>query len=467
MRSPSGDLLVGAGLLLFGFGAGTLSQGALLGVAACALGAAGALWGVRLRSREAARTLQFLRRLAEAVGKVGERSFTRPVAEGIAAEIDAVAAAAAARSDALVERHTDYLRALDVFEALLRALYAPALVVDAAGVVQRVNPAATEHFQITEEEAKGRPFLQVVRDDRIEDELLAALREGRESRFETDSFTAKGITRFSVRIYPVTAGGKGRCEGAVILLFDVTRMRHLEKVRSEFVANVSHELRTPITSIKGFIETLLEEEVPPETQERFLRILKQEADRLDSLLRDLLELSFLESDRSPLRRESTHLARLTANVLQALEPQASQKRIAIRVDIPRDLPQIPVNPAMIEQALINLVDNAIKYSPEGADVHIEARRVANDFVEVAVADNGPGIPSEHLSRIFERFYRVDKARSRSVGGTGLGLSIVRHIVERHGGSVRAESRLGKGSRFIVTLPLVTEEVSPASWDKRL
>lgn len=467
MRNPASRLFLGGGALVLGLGLGSLAAGVPLGALGAALGAGIAAYGGWLCRREEARARLFLHRLEQAAEWIGDRRFARPIADKIAPELDRIAAAMASRSDALVGRLTDLLRALDVFEALLRALYAPTLVVDAEGVVQRVNPAVTEHFEISEETAEGRPFLQVVRDDQIEAELLSALREQREARFEADSFTAKGLTRFSVRIYPVTAGSGGKCEGAVVLLFDVTRMRHLERVRSEFVANVSHELRTPITSIKGFIETLLEEELPPETQERFLHILKQEADRLDSLLRDLLDLSFLESDRRPLRREPTDLARLTESVLQAMEPQASQKGIGTQVVMASDLPPVPVNPAMIEQALINLIDNAFKYSPEGATVRIEGRRVANEYVELAVADNGPGIPSEHLSRIFERFYRVDKARSRSVGGTGLGLSIVRHIVERHGGSVRAESRLGKGSRFIITLPLVAEDVSLSPWERRL
>ena len=235
-------------------------------------------------------------------------------------------------------------------------------------------------------------------------------------------------------------------------------------MRSEFVANVSHELRTPITSIKGFIETVLEDDVPEETRRRFLGIAKDEADRLETLIGDLLDLSRLESDTAPITREEIDLSEIARDIIEMLRPQADKKEITPELRVPRDLPRVPAHRDMLGQALINLLENAIKYTQSGGRVWVEARRVAGDYVEISVADNGPGIPSEHLPRLFERFYRVDKARSRSEGGTGLGLSIVRHIVQRHGGSVRVESRLGKGSRFIVTLPLHPQQMILPDWE---
>ena len=203
---------------------------------------------------------------------------------------------------------------------------------------------------------------------------------------------------------------------------------------------------------------------PEETRRRFLGIAKDEADRLETLIGDLLDLSRLESDTAPLTREEIDLAELTAETIEKLRPQAERKEIVPEIRIPPGLPHVPAHRDMLGQALMNLLENAIKYTQSGGSVWVEARRVAGEYVEICVADNGPGIPSEHLPRLFERFYRVDKARSRSEGGTGLGLSIVRHIVQRHGGSVRVESRLGKGSRFIVTLPLQPQQVILPDWE---
>jgi len=350
-------------------------------------------------------------------------------------------------------------------------------LVDGNGRVRLINEAVERAFQISQAEAVGNVFLQVVRDNEIDDALSRALESGEREECELDVMTARPAGRYKVRIQPFRSTKMrsippqaprevpSTVEGAVVAMVDVTRLRHLERVRKEFVANVSHELRTPITAIKGFVETLADEDVPPATRTRFLSILKSEADRLDNLLTDLLDLSLLESDTRPLKREQINLKQFASQVVMLLEPQAHRKGIRTVIQMAEDLPDVPAHPGMLEQALVNLVDNAIKYSPENGVVTIEGKRVGRDHVEVAVIDSGPGIPSEHLTRLFERFYRVDKARSRAVGGTGLGLAIVRHIVQRHGGTVRAESRLGKGSRFVVTLPIEAEEAPVPPWEE--
>lgn len=403
-------------------------------------------------------------KLREAASRIGEADFVRPALTEEAPLLDAVAAQMAARHDVLRRRLDRGVQAEETVNAVFQALYGPAILVDACGNVQKLNRSALLVLQISEEQAIGRPFLQVLRDHRIDEALAVSLAQASGAALDVDVIAAARPARYRVRIEPILIGGEGKLIGAAILLFDVTRLRYLEKVRSEFVANVSHELRTPITSIKGFIETVLDDDVPEETRRRFLEIAKNEADRMETLIGDLLGLSRLESDTAPITREDIALEQLASEIIEKLRPQADRKRITPEVRIPPGLPPVPANRDMLGQALMNLLDNAIKYTQEGGQVWIEARRVAGDYVEICVCDNGPGIPSEHLPRVFERFYRVDKARSRAEGGTGLGLSIVRHIVQRHGGSVRAESRLGKGSRFIVTLPLNPQQVILPEWE---
>lgn len=403
-------------------------------------------------------------KLKNAASRIGDPSFSRPALAEEAPILDEVAAVLAARNDDLLHLLERGVQAEETLQAVFQALYGPAILVDDKGIVQRINRSAMLVLEISEEEAIGRPFLQVLRDHRIDEALAVALAQSSGAALDVDVIAAARPARYRVRIEPVLIGGTGPLIGAAILLFDVTRLRYLEKVRSEFVANVSHELRTPITSIKGFIETVLEDDVPEETRRRFLGIAKNEADRLETLIGDLLDLSRLESDTAPLTREEIDLAELTAETIEKLRPQAERKEIVPEIRIPPGLPRVPAHRDMLGQALMNLLENAIKYTQSGGSVWVEARRVAGEYVEICVADNGPGIPSEHLPRLFERFYRVDKARSRSEGGTGLGLSIVRHIVQRHGGSVRVESRLGKGSRFIVTLPLQPQQVILPDWE---
>jgi two-component system phosphate regulon sensor histidine kinase PhoR len=251
----------------------------------------------------------------------------------------------------------------------------------------------------------------------------------------------------------------GRPVGLILVLTDLTHLRRLESVRTDFASNVSHELRTPITNIKGYVETLLEPggSTDPEQTERFLRVISKNADRLDSIVEDMLMLAQLERPdaRESLAVDHTRVAPIIDSVVSALGPEAEAKRITLEQEGSGDLCAM-VNHPLVEQALTNLVANAIRYSPQGTKVIIRASRsngvLTGDHVEIEVRDQGPGIAEEHLNRIFERFYRVDKARSRERGGTGLGLAIVKHIMNLHGGRVEVDSHLGKGSVFRLVLP---------------
>lgn len=407
---------------------------------------------------------RFAAQLQDAVRHLGDAGFVRPIDEAVGREFDALAASLAEQHDALVALHRLHRRIYFAVEAVFAAYPGPCLFVSADGRVDRINAAVTQTFSITPEEAVGRPFLHVIRSHTIDQALRTGLESGKSLSLDVDIRIAQPPLQFEVRIEPIPATDGSATQGAVVLLHDVTRLRHLERVRKEFVANVSHELRTPITSIKGFIEILLEQEVSPQDRTRFLTILKQEVDRLNALVNDLLDLAYLEANPGAPAREPVDLEKIAREIFSLLEPQAREKEVHTEFVRIGEVPKVPAHRAMLEQALVDLVDNAIKYSPQGSTVRIEARRIAGEYVEIAVCDNGPGIPSEHLPRLFERFYRVDKARSKLLGGTGLGLAIVRHIVQRHNGSIRVESRLGKGSRFIITLPLRDEEGPTRDWD---
>jgi two-component system phosphate regulon sensor histidine kinase PhoR len=241
--------------------------------------------------------------------------------------------------------------------------------------------------------------------------------------------------------------------GALLVVHDVTRVHRLEKVRRDFVANVSHELKTPITSIRGFVETLQDGAVhDPEKAKRFLDIIRRQSERLNAIIEDLMELSRIEreAETETIDRGVHDLGPVLEAAVADCAAKASARNVGVSLRLAGPL-FARVNARMLEQAVANLLDNAIKYSDPGAGVEIGAEQ-SGDTITIHVRDQGPGIPSEHLPRIFERFYRVDKARSREVGGTGLGLAIVKHIAQAHGGTVSVESTPGEGSLFAVHLP---------------
>lgn len=249
----------------------------------------------------------------------------------------------------------------------------------------------------------------------------------------------------------VISNTAGEREGTILVFHDLTRLKQLERQREEFVANVSHELRTPLSLIKGYVETLLDgARDNPEVAERFLKIIERNTNRLDLLIQDLLTISALESGRTKLDLQPVNLRSLVEKVLNFLQAKADNKNVTLANDLPELLASADAN--RLDQVLANLVDNAIKYGRAEGCVTVGGKKLADDRLEIFVRDDGPGIPPESLDRVFERFYRVDKARSRDQGGTGLGLAIVKHIVQAHGGEVRVESELGKGATFFFTLP---------------
>jgi two-component system phosphate regulon sensor histidine kinase PhoR len=249
----------------------------------------------------------------------------------------------------------------------------------------------------------------------------------------------------------VISNSAGEREGTILVFHDLTRLKQLERTREEFVANVSHELRTPLSLIKGYVETLLDgARNNPDVAERFLKIIERNTNRLDLLIQDLLTISALESGRIKLNLQPVELRQLAGKVFTDLHAKAENKNVSLINELPELTASADAN--RLDQVFANLVDNAIKYGRASGAVKIGGKKLEDGRLEIFVRDDGPGIPPEALDRVFERFYRVDKARSRDQGGTGLGLSIVKHIVQAHGGEVRAESETGKGATFFFTLP---------------
>jgi len=251
----------------------------------------------------------------------------------------------------------------------------------------------------------------------------------------------------------------GENPGIVLAATDISVLKRLETMRTDFVANVSHELRTPIHLIRGFVETIRTGDLGDEDSARYLEIIERNALRMERIVEDLLSLARLERDPSGwLSLESCLVEDISQAALGTVRGQAEAASIRLESDIPADL-RLIANPGLVEQALTNLLENAVRYSPQSSTVRLEARR-SDDSIEISVRDHGSGIPAPDLERIFERFYRADKSRDRKSGGTGLGLAIVRHIAIAHGGSARAESWSGEGSVFTLRLPIDGPRGSP-------
>ncbi|HXV64363.1 MAG TPA: ATP-binding protein [Vicinamibacteria bacterium] len=289
-----------------------------------------------------------------------------------------------------------------------------------------------------------------------ETELTELVRRAIEQHERAEASITVGGTipprQLLARAAPVSEGPPIRKTGAVLVLLDVTEIHRLERVRRDFVANVSHELKTPLTAIQGFAETLLAGAMEdPQHSRKFLEIVRDHAIRIGRLTDDLLKLSHIESGKMEPRIESLDMARLVESLVETSRLKAQPKGIEVHVDLPGAMPPVNADSDWLSEVLQNLLDNAIQYTPPGGTIRVTAS-TSDDSIRISIADNGIGIPPESRHRIFERFYRVDTARSRAVGGTGLGLSIAKHLIESLGGRIELESELGAGSTFTIVLP---------------
>jgi two-component system phosphate regulon sensor histidine kinase PhoR len=323
-----------------------------------------------------------------------------------------------------------------------------------------VNDALRQLLSLSSDVSDRMP-VEIIRNAELEEAIRKAIRDGENVALELYLSKAgeKTIEVSVVSIHPsgtrMDEDGEG-IRGAVAVFHDITRLKQLEKIRQDFVANVSHELRTPLTTIKGYAETLLDGALKEDQAFQFVQVIQRHTDRLTKIVQDLLMLSKIETKEFQLKMEMISLPNLIDDIIDFLKEPAEKKKISLsRHEIPPSL-TLRADRSYLEQVLINLLDNAIKYTPEGGKVIVSAVEKNSEDIQFSIEDNGIGIPKEDLSRIFERFYRVDKGRSKELGGTGLGLSIVKHLVQAHGGRVWVESQLGKGSTFYFTLPIRPE-----------
>jgi two-component system phosphate regulon sensor histidine kinase PhoR len=349
--------------------------------------------------------------------------------------------------------------------AMLVAMVEGVMVLDYRGVVVQVNPALERMFSLELTESRGRPVGELIRHEGLGTLVSSVLR----TRTGQGGEIILSPSGRCLRVEASIAGGSREQETYAVFVFhDITELRRLEKIRKDFVANVSHELRTPLTSIKGYVEALMDGGISdPDTASAFLEIIMKQSNRLNLILDDLLQLSQIESGQLHFRQEAVDLRALLERTVAVIKPLADKKQHAITLSLPDDMPLVDGDEERLVQVFINLLDNAVKYTPDHGRILVgickpgdRPRHQEAGTIDVFVADSGIGIPETDRPRVFERFYRVDKARSRELGGTGLGLAIVKHIVEAHGGHVWVEANVPRGSRFVVRLPISPATTSP-------
>ena len=351
----------------------------------------------------------------------------------------------------------------DYLQTILKGMTEGVLVVDGRGRILMVNDALRRLLSLSKDVSDKMP-LEIIRNAELEGAIRKAIQDGENIALELD-LNKSGEKTIEVNVVSILPSSKRMDEdsegirGAIAVFHDITRLKQLEKIRQDFVANVSHELRTPLTTIKGYAETLLDGALKEDQAFQFVQVIKRHTDRLTKIVEDLLMLSRIETKEFQLKMEAIPLRDFIDDVVEFVKEPAEKKKVSLsRSEIPSSL-AVQADRDYLEQILINLLDNAVKYTPEGGKVIVSAIEKDSKEIQFSVEDNGIGIPKEDLSRIFERFYRVDKGRSKELGGTGLGLSIVKHLVQAHGGRVWVESQPGKGSTFYFTLPKRREEIN--------
>jgi two-component system phosphate regulon sensor histidine kinase PhoR len=410
--------------------------------AACAAGLS------YLVSRRISQPIVKMKQIAQRFAE-GELSFRVPVPPS--PELGDLAKALNEMAQQLYDRILTITRQRNELEAILSSMMEGVIAVDARGHIMSINKTAVGLLGIEASKVKRHSVEEVIRNVDLQQFINQTLESEQPTEGEMSLPAKEG--RF-FQLYGVSlSDSQSQRSGAVIVLNDMTRIRRLENIRRDFVANVSHELKTPVTSIIGYVETLLDGAInDPEQAKRFLQIIAKHSDRLNAIIEDLLSLSRLEEqgERSKISFEKANLKPILQSAIELSSPKAVDKQITINLLCDEHI-EAQVNMALLEQAVLNLIDNAIKYSKPGGKVEITAKHTDNEII-ITVKDNGCGIEEKHLSRIFERFYVVDKGRSRKLGGTGLGLAIVKHIAQVHSGSITVESSPDVGSTFTIHLP---------------
>jgi len=417
---------------------------ALGGLVVALLAAGISFWVARRISRQ----LEQMRRTAASFAS-GDLTRKMPVSR--IRELGDLARTMNSMAEQLYDRMQTVVRQRNEQEAVLASMIEGVLAVDNEARLISMNRAAAELFAIRPGRVQGRTIHENIRHAALLEFVDKTLAKKESGEAEITMFEKE--ERYLQVHGNVLHDAEGKTIGALFVLNDITRIRRLETVRRDFVANVSHELKTPVTSVKGFVETLLDGAMKdPDTARRFLEIISRHADRLQAIIEDLLSLSRLEQgDQAQIQLEHKLLRPIIDTAVQACELKASAKNVSVTIECGEKI-SAPINAPILEQAIINLIDNAIKYSNRDSEIIVSAVRNPEHAV-IKVIDHGYGIEEKHLDRLFERFYRVDKARSRKLGGTGLGLAIVKHISQIHGGYTTVSSIPGKGSTFSIHIPL--------------
>jgi two-component system phosphate regulon sensor histidine kinase PhoR len=408
------------------------------------IAAAGVSWYV---TRKIIHPLEEIKKGAQAFAR-GDLSNRLPVPD--TEELSELARSMNQMAENLTNRIQEALNRQRELEAVHCSMQEGVIAIDNQEKIITINEAAARIFNFPAPELKNKNILEVARNFELQSFIHSAL--STHEPVEDDILVHRDTDHILNIHSSALWDSRDHRMGTLIIFHDITRIRRLEKMHKDFAANVSHELKTPLTTIKGFIETLQEmPDGPSDDRAGFLKILEKNVNRMIELINDLLSLSRLERlEGTGVRFAENQLSVLIQGAVRVCDPLAEKKQIQIQMTCPEDL-MVRVDPVLMEQAIVNLVENAVKYSPENARVDIIARSSGKD-IEIDVKDAGAGIARDHLPKIFNRFYRVDKGRSRQEGGTGLGLAIVKHIIQYHNGQITVSSVKGKGTTFHIRLP---------------
>jgi two-component system phosphate regulon sensor histidine kinase PhoR len=410
-----------------------------------ALLAAGISWVI---SRRISQPIEHMKKSAEhfATGDLNHRLIPPGTEEmgGLADAMNQMAAQLNERIETIISQRNQ-------LETVLASMLEGVIAIDAEERIISINESAAQLFENEPLDCQGKTIQEIIRSPALQQFIRQALSSKIPSEEDITVFQNEERV-IDVKGSPLLDANQHQI-GTLVVFHDVTQLRRLEDMRRDFVANVSHEIKTPLTAIKGFVETLQQGNVEKtQEKERFLGIIQKHVDRLNAIIEDLLALSRIEQEdeNKIIQFEPVKIADVFQAAIQLCRPKADEKNIRINLNCEKQA-TANFDPTLIEQAVVNLLDNAIKFSEPESLIQVESHQ-QDDQIIISVKDQGIGIAQKHLPRLFERFYRIDKARSRDMGGTGLGLSIVKHIAQAHGGQVSAESKLGEGSRFSIHIP---------------
>lgn len=408
-------------------------------------------------ARRISRPLEEMKRGAEKLTQGRIDQLVKINSEHMSVEMAGLAGSINQMAEQINRRIRIIIQQRNELEAVFSSMADSVVAIDADKKIIRMNQAATQLFALPSEVVKGKAVQGIIRNAYLLEMIDFTLAHNSQQEQKVTLFNGTDPILLQTHAVPLR-DEDNRSMGVLLVMNDLTKLNRLENIRQDFVANVSHELKTPITAIKGYVETLLDGAIDDRDNARgFLQIVVRQANRLDAIVDDLLTLSRIEdrADKNEIVLAAGAVGPVLEGALQTCSVHADEKNILVRIECDREL-SAPINPPLLEQAVINLLTNAIAYSPQGSLITLGCAGSKNtrgeEWVHLSVSDNGPGIAKEHLPRLFERFYRCDKARSRDQGGTGLGLAIVKHIAQAHNGTVEVESVLGRGATFTITLP---------------